>query len=152
VVQDAIALADRKLTRRATALSLDLPADLPPIQGDHQQLCQVMTNLLINACEAQAFGGAVHLNAEARDEVPGREPAAVVVRVSDDGPGIPPEIRDRIFDPFFSTKPQGSGLGLAIVRKIIDAHEGRIDLVSDPGRGTTFTITLPVLAPGQLAF
>ncbi len=152
VVQDAIVLADRKLTRRATALSLDLPADLPPIQGDHQQLCQVVTNLLINACEAQACGGAVHLRAATRGAVPGAEPAAVVLRVADDGPGIPPEIRDKIFDPFFSTKPQGSGLGLAIVRKIIDAHEGRIDVVSEPGRGTAFTITLPVLAPGQLAF
>ena len=58
----------------------------------------------------------------------------VVVDVTDDGPGVPPELTDRIFDPFFTTKPQGSGLGLAIVRKIVDAHDGRIDLTSRAGR------------------
>ena len=57
----------------------------------------------------------------------------VVVDVADDGPGMPPELSDRIFNPFFTTKPQGSGLGLAIVRKIVDAHDGRIDVSSDAG-------------------
>jgi len=69
---------------------------------------------------------------------------AVVVEVSDDGPGVPAELNDRIFDPFFTTKPQGSGLGLPIVRKIVDAHDGRIDLSSEPGDGTRFRVTLPV--------
>jgi len=64
--------------------------------------------------------------------------------VSDNGPGIPPEVTDRIFSPFFTTKPQGSGLGLAIVRKIVDAHEGRIDLANGEGTGTCFRVTLPV--------
>jgi PAS domain S-box-containing protein len=152
VVQDAIGLADRKLTRRATALTLDIPSDLPPIHGDHHQLCQLVTNLLINACEAQSGGGAVHIRAEAREADGDERPATVRVHISDDGPGIPSEIRDRIFNPFFSTKPQGSGLGLAIVRKIVDAHEGWIDVTAVPGRGTTFTVTLPVRTPGFLAF
>jgi signal transduction histidine kinase len=64
--------------------------------------------------------------------------------VADDGPGIQAQLSDRIFDPFFTTKPQGSGLGLPIVRKIIDAHDGRIDLASAPGHGTRFRVTLPV--------
>ena len=76
----------------------------------------------------------------------------VRVEVADDGPGIAHDIRERIFNPFFSTKPQGSGLGLAIVRKIVDAHEGRIDVASDVGRGTVFTVTLPVVSPGRVAF
>ncbi len=152
VVQDAIIVADRKLTKRATALSLDIPADLPKIQGDHQQLCQVVTNLIINACEAQACGGSVHIRAVARPATGAEQPATVTLCVSDDGPGIAAEIRDRIFNPFFTTKPQGSGLGLAIVRKIIDAHEGRIDVASEAGQGTTFTVTLPVAVPGHLAF
>ena len=66
------------------------------------------------------------------------------MRVADDGPGVPPEMVDRIFNPFFTTKAQGSGLGLAIVRKIVDAHDGRIDINSVPGVGTRFTVTLPV--------
>ena len=68
----------------------------------------------------------------------------IVVDVIDDGPGIPAHLSDRIFNPFFTTKVTGSGLGLPIVRKIIDAHDGRIDLTSEPGRGTRFRVTLPV--------
>ena len=68
----------------------------------------------------------------------------IVVDVLDDGPGVPADATDRIFDPFFTTKPQGSGLGLAIVRKIVDAHDGRIDVSSAPETGTRFRVTLPV--------
>jgi signal transduction histidine kinase len=70
--------------------------------------------------------------------------------VSDNGPGVPPEVADRIFSPFFTTKPQGSGLGLAIVRKIIDAHDGRIDIGARQGGGTTFRVTLPVKSQQEL--
>jgi signal transduction histidine kinase len=69
---------------------------------------------------------------------------SVVVDVIDNGPGIPVEKVEKIFQPFFTTKPQGSGLGLAIVRKIVDAHEGRIDLASGEGSGACFRVTLPV--------
>jgi len=69
---------------------------------------------------------------------------AVVVDVIDDGPGIPAELSDRIFNPFFTTKTTGSGLGLPIVRKIVDAHDGRLDLSSGPAKGTRFRVTLPV--------
>ena len=74
----------------------------------------------------------------------GRE--AVQVEVADNGPGMPPEVADHIFDPFFTTKAQGSGLGLAIVRKIVDAHDGQIDLKTVPGHGTTIRVTLPTRA------
>jgi len=67
-----------------------------------------------------------------------------VIDVADDGPGIPASATDKIFDPFFTTKAQGSGLGLAIVRKIIDAHDGRIDVSSTLGQGTRFRVTIPV--------
>ena len=73
------------------------------------------------------------------------QPPQVVVEVRDSGPGIAPEDMERIFSPFFSTKPQGTGLGLAIVRNVVDAHDGRIDATSAPGRGTTFRVTLPVV-------
>ena len=80
--------------------------------------------------------------------MPGRrDPAAtLVVDLVDDGPGVPPEIAERVFNPFFTTKPQGSGLGLAIVRKIVDAHDGHIDLATAPGQGTRFRVTLPLNA------
>ena len=72
------------------------------------------------------------------------------VDVSDDGPGMPPEVLDKIFSPFFTTKPQGFGLGLAIVRKIVDAHDGRIDVSATPGSGTRFRVTLPVSGNHEL--
>ena len=73
----------------------------------------------------------------------------IVVDVADNGPGVPENLTDRIFNPFFTTKPQGSGLGLAIVRKIVDAHDGWIDLSSSPTTGTCFRVTLPVSSAGE---
>jgi two-component system NtrC family sensor kinase len=81
------------------------------------------------------------------DPVFGRAPEptpTIVVDVADNGPGVPPELSDRIYDPFFTTKIKGTGLGLGIVRKIIDAHDGRMDLSSTPETGTRFKVTLPV--------
>jgi signal transduction histidine kinase len=140
------------------AVEVTFPDDLPPIQGDEYQLCQVFTNLLINAFEALGGAGTVRISATTgvmegehapqgalAAETPVHVPT-VVIQVADDGPGIPPELTDRVFNAFFTTKAQGSGLGLAIVRKIIDAHDGRIDVMTAPGLGTTFTVTLPVCA------
>ncbi|MCX6552004.1 MAG: ATP-binding protein [Acidobacteria bacterium] len=152
VVEDAIVMAERKVPRRNTLIDVVVPRDLPTIQGDYHQLCQVVTNLLINALEALGGRGAVRIRAATRLSDEQDRAADIELRISDDGPGIPGEITDRIFNPFFTTKPQGSGLGLAIVRKIVDAHEGRIDVLSAPGTGTTFTIALPVEVPGRLGF
>jgi len=152
VVQDAVTLADSKLARRDTRFEVNVPATLPPMVGDHHQLCQVVTNLLINALEALGGQGCIRVDASERPGHDEAHPRAVVLTVADDGPGIQADITERIFNPFFTTKPQGSGLGLAIVRKIVDAHDGRIDISSAPGAGTTFTVTLPVGVPGQLAF
>jgi signal transduction histidine kinase len=69
--------------------------------------------------------------------------------VSDDGPGIPAELTDRVFSPFFTTKPRGNGLGLAIVRKIVVAHEGQIDVATPPSGGTQFRVALPIMGPRE---
>jgi signal transduction histidine kinase len=148
-VQSAISLADTKVSPGGIEVKVDLPADLPPIQGDAHQLTQLFTNLLINAYEALEGRGHVVITGETvrLPETPdGQAREAVVVDVADDGPGMPPEVADKIFDPFFTTKAQGSGLGLAIVRKIVDAHDGTIDLRSAPQRGTSIRLTLPVEA------
>jgi signal transduction histidine kinase len=152
VVGDAIPLAERKVARRDTLVDVIVPRDLPVINGDHHQLCQVVTNLLINALEALGGRGAIQIRAREVHADRDGLPAAVELRISDDGPGIPLDVKERMFNPFFSTKPQGSGLGLAIVRKIVDAHDGRVDVTTAPGEGTTFTIVLPIAVPGQLAF
>jgi nitrogen-specific signal transduction histidine kinase len=151
VLQNAVSLAESKVPRRAIGLQLRVDEGLPPIQGDHHQLCQLFTNLLINAFEALEGRGAVDVTA--REGVleedlhgtgaDGHALRTVVVEVADNGPGVPRELRDRIFNAFFTTKPQGSGLGLAIVRKVVDAHDGRIDIQTG-AHGTRFRVTLPV--------
>jgi len=149
-VQGAIHLAGTKAERGSIKVDVKLPAGLPQIQADQHQLTQVFTNLLINAYEAMDGTGRVRISAHPlriEDGGDGRE--AVRVEFRDDGPGMPTEVADRIFNPFFTTKAQGSGLGLAIVRKIVDAHDGRIDLETAPGAGTTIRVTLPVTASNE---
>jgi signal transduction histidine kinase len=151
-VASAIALTDGHARRGDVLVVSAVPNDLPPIRADRHQLTQVFANLLINAYEALDGRGHVRFEARAADTadagalVPDAQQSApsVIVEVADDGPGIPAERAEKIFEPFFTTKPKGSGLGLAIVRKIVDAHEGRIDLAATDGRGTRFRVTLPV--------
>jgi nitrogen-specific signal transduction histidine kinase len=151
VLQQSVTLAEAKAPRGDINLALDLDRDLPTIDGDFHQLCQVFSNLLINAFEALEGRGQITIRAAG--EVVEPDPAfsdapmpshAVIVDVLDNGPGVPAELSDRVFVPFFTTKPKGSGLGLPIVRKIVDAHEGRIDLSSSAEAGTRFRVTLPV--------
>jgi len=144
-VQGAIQLADTKARRGGVNVSVEIPEGLPQIQADQHQLTQVFTNLLMNAYEAMGGSGHVSITASRLRLEDGTDPReAVLVQVADDGPGIPPDVAEKVFDPFFTTKPQGSGLGLAIVRKIVDAHDGRIDMRTAVGQGTTIRVTLPV--------
>ena len=144
-VHGAIQLAETKAHRGSIDVVVALPPALPQIQADQYQLMQVFTNLLMNAYEAMNGTGRVTISAATvrlEDGADGRD--AVQVEIADNGPGIAQDVAERVFAPFFTTKPQGSGLGLAIVRKIVDAHDGRIDLRTTPGLGTTICITLPV--------
>ena len=137
-------MAESKARRGDVEVELAVPEDLPAIQGDEHQLCQVFTNLVINAFEAMNGEGRIRISAwagtvEQEHTQRGDGLASVpmlIVEIADDGPGIPDELKDRVFNAFFTTKAQGSGLGLAIVRKIIDAHDGRIDVTSSSGKGT----------------
>jgi signal transduction histidine kinase len=152
VISDAIAMAESLDKRGGARVTVDVPESLRPIQGDPHQLRQIFTNLMTNAFEAMNGAGEVSITANAvdGDEEAGPDHGTgptIVLTVSDNGPGIPIDV---IFSPFFTTKPQGSGLGLAIVRKIVDAHDGRIDVNERPGGGTVFRVTLPVRNPQQL--
>ncbi|MGH9160455.1 MAG: ATP-binding protein, partial [Vicinamibacteraceae bacterium] len=122
---------------------------LPPVVGDANQLRQLFSNLLTNAFEALGGKGrvVVSLRLEKPDEAtgPGDPPQRMVLtETADDGPGVAPDVKERIFGPFFTTKSRGSGLGLAIVRKIVDAHDGRIAVTTGlDGRGACFRVWLP---------
>jgi len=150
VLHQAITLAETKAPRGSVEVDVSLAEELPMIDGDQYQLCQVFTNLVANAFEALDGNGRITLTAITT--VPDEDPAfpsphplppVLIVDVVDNGPGIPPHVADKIFDPFFTTKTQGSGLGLPIVSKIVDAHDGRIDVTTSNG-GTRFRVTLPV--------
>jgi len=157
VVRDAISMAESHVPRGEVRVEVVVPEDLAPIQGDPHQLRQLFTNLFTNAFEAMTGKGLVRLAAQQlpAEEEPtaGTETHAVPmiqVEVADNGPGVPADLMDRIFSPFFTTKPQGSGLGLAIVRKIVDAHDGRIDVSAPAQGGTRFRVTLPVSGSHEL--
>jgi signal transduction histidine kinase len=113
----------------------DVPEDLQA-RVDPEPVKRALLNLMKNALQAMPGGG----NLTVRARVEG---SRVQIEVQDDGPGIPPEARERIFEPFYTTKPQGSGLGLAIARKIAEENGGRLEVESETGMGTTFRVTLP---------
>ena len=111
--------------------------------GDQRQIQQILLNLISNACQAMSKeGGEIVVTAEIQARPEGWD--EFVFRVSDNGPGIEEAIRDSIFEPFFTTRENGTGLGLAIVRQLLESHEGRVEVNSEPGKGTVFTVTLPL--------
>lgn len=157
LIRDAVTIAEAHPKRGEVFVAIDVPESLRPIQGDPHQLRQVLTNLLTNAFEAMNGTGGIEIAAtaiEAEEEsgVGGDHAPLpmVLITVSDNGPGVALDIIDKIFSPFFTTKPQGSGLGLAIVRKIVDAHDGRIDVAARPEGGTVFHVALPVYRPATV--
>ena len=118
--------------------SLHLPSQLPSVFGNPVKLRQAFLNLLKNAFEAVGKGGCVSLSARKYLD-------QLIIRITDDGCGMSPDMLATLFTPFASGKAGGTGLGLAITQKIIQAHYGTIEAASTPQRGTTFTITLPHL-------
>jgi signal transduction histidine kinase len=155
VLQQSVTMAESKAPRGNVVVTTKVEPGLPMLDGDHHQLSQVFTNLVANAFEALDGKGHITISAvtttiEADPALAGVQPPtpAVLVEVADDGPGISAELTDRIFNPFFTTKVTGTGLGLAIVRKIVDAHDGRIDVISAAETGTRFRVTLPVTLVG----
>jgi signal transduction histidine kinase len=145
VVDSALRLLDQRLKSYGVTARLDRPAPLPAVEADPEQLKEVLVNLVVNACEAMPGGGDVTIEERADRTLEGRLQAAI--RVRDSGPGVPPHIGEKIFDPFFSTKEHGTGLGLSIARRIITEHGGRLEAASAPAGGGVFTITLPVKEP-----
>ncbi len=143
VIQRTVQLTQTRIDRQGISLSLDLPEGKVELSADPQQLQQVMLNLVINAVESQPTGGQIEIRLRT---LPATAPTREVeIQVSDRGSGIPPEILDRIFDPFFSTKEAGTGIGLAICQRIIEDHNGTIVPQNRPQGGSTFTVRLPQL-------
>lgn len=146
LVDETLTVLARDPKKDGIALRVHVEPDLV-VEGDSVQLEQVLLNLLINARQAMlGRGGSITVKA-ARTE----DGAEARIQVIDTGPGIPEKLLPKIFDPFFTTKgttqkgeAKGTGLGLAIVREILESHRGRVEVASEVGRGTTFSIYLPL--------
>jgi signal transduction histidine kinase len=138
LLEDTAALLKPALKRRRIELAIEVPAGLPPARLDAAKMRQVLVNLIQNAAEAVSEGGHVTVRAS-----PFPDDAGVILAVVDDGPGIAADVRERLFQPFFTTKFTGTGLGLAITRSLVEQHRGRIEVDSEPGRGSTFYVVLP---------
>jgi signal transduction histidine kinase/methyl-accepting chemotaxis protein len=138
LINESVALARGPL-KVANIIITEQYGNLPSIQGDPNQLKQVVLNIINNSIDAVSnSGGRINIKTDSMN-------SNVIVEISDNGMGIASKNRERIFEPFFTTKrDKGTGLGLPITRKIIESHSGTIDVMSDVGKGTKFTITLPV--------
>jgi PAS domain S-box-containing protein len=128
--------------------AFQIPDSLWPAAVDKGQMDQVIHNLIVNADQAMPEGGIIHVGAEnvsigARHDPPLEPGRYVRIAITDSGIGIPPEDLAKIFDPYFTTKPQGTGLGLSTVYSIVNKHEGHVDVSSRPGAGTTFYVYIP---------
>jgi signal transduction histidine kinase len=145
IIDDTLLLIEHQLRSwQNITINKVIPADLPQLACDQNGITQVLINLLTNAADAMPSGGTITIQAhhDTRQE-------AVVLQVIDTGTGISEEARQKIFDPFYTTKEigRGTGLGLSIVQSIVDAHGGTIEIDSIPGQGTTFILTLPLEPP-----
>jgi two-component system NtrC family sensor kinase len=134
-------LIEKQLLKERIALDRRLTPGLPKVMGSQNHLEQVLVNLLNNARDAMPAGGSIRVETRTRPD--GK---SVQILVADTGSGIPPDQMARIFDPFFTTKEGGTGLGLSISYGIIKDHDGNLAVESEAGKGTTFTISLPVAA------
>jgi len=141
-VEHAVMLARQQVLSKPIKIELEKDPQLPNVEHDSDQLHQVMLNLLLNAVQAIDATGKIRVVLAAKKE-------NALISVSDSGRGISPEHLPFIFRPFYTTKGNGTGLGLSLARRIVEDHRGKIEVESEPGKGSEFLITLPIHQPRQ---
>jgi len=141
-IREIVELTQSEVARREASLHTELAANLPAVMGDRVQLQQVLLNLIINALDAMKALTDRPRVVCIRSKVP--ETGSILVAVEDSGMGIDPEQAERLFDAFYTTKPEGLGMGLSICRSIVEAHGGRLWATPNEGPGATFQFTLSI--------
>ena len=137
LIDEVLPIVETEAQKHNVRVILECPSNSPVVNGDRSMLRQAFLNLAINACQAMPNGGSLRLacGTAARNRVE--------ILIEDTGVGIPPEHLGRIFDLYFTTKDHGTGIGLSMVYRIVQMHDGEVEVQSTPGRGTTFRILLP---------
>jgi two-component system NtrC family sensor kinase len=137
IIEEILPVIAPEAQKNNVKVVVDCPPSAPNAQGDAAMLRQAFLNLAINACQAMPNGGTLRIACAAASR------SRVEVRVEDTGVGIPPEHLSRIFDLYFTTKDHGTGIGLSMVYRIVQMHDGEVEVQSTPGRGTAFRLLLP---------
>jgi signal transduction histidine kinase len=137
LVEDVVLLAAPEAARQGVTLETRLTSTPLPVRADSDLIKQALLNVILNGVQAMNDGGVLNIAA-------GRQDAAATIEVRDEGGGIPPEVRDKVFNLYFTTKKTGSGIGLAMSYRVLQLHNGAIDFVTEMGRGTTFRLLLPL--------
>ena len=136
-VREIVDLAAPQAQAVGIRVTVGAETDAANIRVDQDLMKQAILNVVVNAIQAMPHGGELRIECAVRDE-------DAEIRISDTGAGIPPQLRDKIFRLYYTTKPEGSGIGLAMTFRIVQLHEGAIDFSSEPGKGTTFIVRLPL--------
>jgi PAS domain S-box-containing protein len=138
----AIEMARSRFGTNGTPIEMNLPNDLPPVLGDESALTEAFAHLVANAAEATSGQPKARISLAAKPVREGQKTSGVVVTIQDNGKGIDPEMKEKVFSPFCTTKPRGMGLGLPIVKRTVFDHNGRVDIESNP-QGTAVSVLLP---------
>ncbi|MBW1946512.1 MAG: hypothetical protein JRI33_01085 [Deltaproteobacteria bacterium] len=147
ILERSLSLLKYRLTKNQIRLEKGLQSELSKILADDTQIEQVFTNLILNAIDAMGPGGILRITATNHVRKSADDQPYVEMVFEDTGPGIPPEVMEHVFEPFYTTKgQQGTGLGLFISYRIVEKHGGMMDVVSTPDQGTRFSVCLPALA------
>jgi signal transduction histidine kinase len=137
LMKEIVELAKPQADASKIRVNMSSESDGVEIRVDRDLLKQAVLNVVVNAMQAMPEGGELRFESSVSEDT-------AEIRISDTGPGIPPDLRDKIFRLYFTTKKEGSGIGLAMTFRIVQLHDGTIDFTSEPGKGTTFSIRLPV--------
>jgi len=137
VLQEVVTLAQSEARQHNVQISIQSGDNLPPIQLDPDLMKQCLLNIVLNGCQAMPAGGALNISTALHN-------GSLELRVQDEGVGIPPENREKVFNLYYTTKENGSGIGLATVFKVVQLHNGEIEVDSEVGKGTTFILKFPV--------
>ena len=142
-VSEILQLLEPEATQKGIEIAVESPKEEVVVKGDPDLLRQALMNISVNAIEAMGRGGKLRVGIEKSRE-------SCMIRVQDTGPGIPPALRDKIFQLYYTTKPRGSGIGLAMTFRAVQLHGGTIEVDGEAGKGTTFRITLPLASEERL--